>query len=82
MTDSTRHTRAKSRTLSKRLRGELHSDSVAELEYIGQTVFGSSEKFMPRTAYKNLVSSREKICANPANLRLSHPSPEPRLTHQ
>ena len=31
--------------------------------------------------YKRLVLSREKICANPANLRLSNPFPEPRLTH-
>jgi len=32
-------------------------------------------------AYKRLVFSQEKICANPVNLRCSNPSPEPHVPH-
>jgi len=49
---------------------------------LGAATEGHRELCHLLVAYKSLVLSREKICANPGNLRLSHPSPEPRLTHQ
>jgi len=38
--------------------------------------------FLEAAYQDGLVLSQEKICANPVNLRLSNPSPEPRFTHQ